>query len=160
MEWVIWLAVLFMIGSTVTNVRTKNQVTRALSGSSLPVPTKGLEAAQKPKTDGHSLVRTWIVSTKDGSVNAGWRWRCACGVWGLAADTKSRYNVTDKTTAYSLGTEKSAIEVFKEHALQYSEVNTDFYKAKFEKEQADFAEYRRLCYCKETNHDLLNWKDK
>lgn len=155
MEWVIWIAVLFMIGSTVTSVRTKNQIGRMLGGKSDEHQSKAIEAAPK---DGHTLVRTWIVSTKDGNINAGWRWRCSCGVWGLTTDTQNRYNSKDSTTSYSLGTEKQAIIGFKEHARQYREANTDTYKEKFEKEQADFAEYRKLCYCKETNHDLLKWR--
>lgn len=155
MEWLIWVAVLLMVGSSVSNVRTKNQIKRVLTGSPLP-SSKVVEAPKRH--DGHNLVRTWIVPTAEGKVNAGWRWKCSCGVWGAATDISNRYNPKDKTTSYSLGTEKTAITGFKDHAKQYVEVNSDFYKAKFEKEQADFAEYRKLCYCKETNHDLLKWK--
>ncbi len=154
MEWVIWIAVLFMIGSTVGNVRTKNQIGRMLGSKPAEHQPKAIEAATK---DGHTLVRTWIVSTKDGKIDAGWRWKCSCGVWGLASGAYSR-SKGNGFTEYELGTEKQAIAGFKDHATLYREVNTDFYKAKFEKVEAEFAEYRKLCYCKETNHDLLKWK--
>lgn len=157
MEWIIWLAVLFMVGSTAVNVRTKSQITRALEGKP-EVIDKMLEAPLN--TPKHRLARTWIVSTREGQVNAGWRWKCYCGVWGVASDTKSRFNPTDNTTAYSIGTEKTAIEGFKAHAEQYQEVSRNVYKELYEKEQADFAEYRKLCYCKDANDALLPWKDK
>jgi len=158
MDWIIWLAVLIMVGSTVGNIRTKNQITRALSGGSQSASLKAIEPTKK--SDGHTLTRTWIVPTAEGKLHAGWRWKCSCGVWGNATDSAHRFNAKDGTTAYSLGTEKVAIAGFKEHAKQYVEVNSDFYKEKFEKEQADFAEYRKLCYCKDANDALIPWKDK
>lgn len=158
MDWLIWVAVLIIVGSSVSNVRTKNQIKRALGASPQSAPVKAIEATRK--SDGHNLVRTWIVSTSDGKINAGWRWKCSCGVWGVATDTTNRYNVRDKTTSYSLGTEKVAITGFKEHAKQYVEVNSDFYKDKLASLEAEFAEYRKLCYCKDANDALIPWKDK
>lgn len=155
MEWIIWLAVIIMVGSTVTNIRTKSKITRALEGK----PQQTLDKMIESPKPAHSLMRTWIVATQEGSIAAGWRWKCHCGVWGVASDTKNIYNPENSTVKRSIGTEKSAIDCFKEHASQYTEVNTDYYKDKFEQEQADFAEYRRLCYCKESNHDLFKWKD-
>ncbi len=150
MEWVIWIAVLFMVGAAVTTVRTNNKITRALGGNPKTEQVKAIEA---PKPT-HGLARTWIVSTRDTAIPAGWRWKCHCGVWGVADNA----HITNGR--YDLGTEAEAIKGFKTHAHQYNEVNTDFYKAKFEKEQADFAEYRRLCYCKDANDVLIPWKDK
>jgi len=155
MEWVIWIAVLFMVGSSVVNVRTKNQIKRAIGGSPKAAPVKELEA---PK-DEHRLVRTWIVSTRDGRIDAGWRWKCSCGVWGLASGAYSKAK-GGGFTEYELGTEKQAISGFKDHATLYRDANSDHYKDKFTSLEADFAEYRKLCYCKETNDALIPWKDQ
>jgi hypothetical protein len=106
---------------------------------------------QNPQPE-HRLLRTWIVSSRESAIPAGWRWKCHCGVWGVAE------NACIVNGKYDLGTEEEAINGFKNHAHQYNEVNVDFYRQKFEQEQADFAEYREKCYCKESNDDLLKWK--
>lgn len=155
MEWIIMMAVLAVAGLSVVNIRTKNQIGRMLENN--PVQTaKALEAAPK---SGHTLVRTWIVPTKDGRIDAGWRWRCSCGVWGVASGAYSKHIARTNTTEYELGTEKQAITGFKDHATMYREVNDDTFRTKFEELQAEFAEYRNKCYCKETNNDLIKWKD-
>lgn len=154
MEWIIGIAVLFMIGSSILSIRTKNQIGRMLGSSPVEKP-KVLEAA--PKAD-HTLVRTWIASTKDGRIDAGWRWRCSCGVWGLASGAYSTLQANG-FVKYGLGTEKQAIAGFKDHADLYKEANSDYYKGLYEREQAEFAQYRDKCYCKETNSDLIKWKD-
>lgn len=155
MEFIVWIAVLFMVGSAVANVRTKNQIGRMLTGTKTSAAPKALEA---PK-DEHRLVRTWIVSTRDGRIDAGWRWKCSCGVWGLASGAYSKAK-GGGFTEYELGTEKQAISGFKDHATLYREANSDFHKERADKLETEFAEYRKACYCKETNHELIPWKDK
>jgi hypothetical protein len=150
---ILLIGLMVTLGLTNILVLRKASSPRALTAST---PVKALEGPTVPP---HSLTRTWIVSTQEGKIGAGWRWKCSCGVWGVSSDSHNRYNPKDQTTAYSLGTEKSAIAVFKEHARQYNEVNTDYYKEKFEKEQAEFAEYRKLCYCKDANDALLPWRN-
>lgn len=155
MEFIVWIAVLFMIGSSVVNVRTKNQIGRMINGTKTAAAPMALEA---PK-DEHRLVRTWIVSTRDGRIDAGWRWKCSCGVWGLASGAFSR-SKGNGFTEYELGTEKQAISGFKDHATLYRDANSDFHKERADKLEAEFAEYRRLCYCKDANDALIPWKDK
>lgn len=150
-----WIAVLFMVGSSILTIRTKNQIGRMLTGTKTAAAPKALEA---PKDD-HQLVRTWIVPTKDGRIDAGWRWKCSCGVWGLASGAYSKAK-GGGFTEYELGTEKQAIAGFKDHATLYREVNTNHYKAKFDSLEAEFAQYRKLCYCKDANDALTPWKDK
>lgn len=151
MEWIIWLAVLIMVGSTAVNIHTKSQITRAIEGKP-EVIDKMLESPLP--TPKHRLARTWIVSTRENHIPAGWRWKCYCGVWGVAEDANGKSGYQD------LGTEEKAIKGFKNHAHQYQEVNRNVYKELYEKEQAEFAEYRRLCYCKDANDALIPWKDK
>jgi hypothetical protein len=146
MEWIIWLAVIFMVGTTIVNVRTKSQITRAIESK----PELLDKMIEEPKAK-HRLARTWIVPTPEGRIPAGWRWKCSCTVWGVAEDASIGYG--------ELGTEDKAIEGFKSHAKKYLEVNTDFYKNKYERSEAEFAEYRRLCYCKDANDALAPWKD-
>lgn len=151
------LLLLILMGMVATSTFVTVYRTKTHKAVTASHAVKAIEAPTAPP---HSLVRTWIVPTQENRINAGWRWKCSCGVWGLASDTSNRYNSKDETTAYSIGTEKSAITGFKDHALQYNEVNTDFYKEKYEQEKADFAKYRELCYCKDANDALILWKDK
>lgn len=155
MEFIIWIAVLFMIGSSVVNVRTKNQIGRMLTGTKTAAAPMELES---PK-DEHRLVRTWIVATRDGRIDAGWRWKCSCGVWGLASGAYSTAK-GGGFTEYELGTEKQAITGFKDHATLYREANSDIHKERADKLEAEFAQYRKLCYCKDANDALMPWKDK
>lgn len=155
MDWIIWVAIIIMGGLTIGNMKIRSQITRAIEGK----PTVLEKMLEEPKP-AHRLMRTWIVTTQEGKLFAGWRWKCSCGVWGTASDAFSRFDSTSRTTKYSMGTEKQAIAGFKEHSAQYSEVNTDFYKEKFEQVSAEFAEYRSLCYCKDANDALLPWRNK
>lgn len=155
MEFIIWIAVLFMVGSSVVNVRTKNQMGRMLTGTKAAEAPKALEASK----DEHRLVRTWIVATRDGRIDAGWRWKCSCGVWGLASGAYSTAK-GGGFTEYELGTEKQAITGFKDHATLYREANSDIHKERADKLEAEFAQYRKLCYCKDANDALMPWKDK
>lgn len=147
MDWIIWIAALIMIGSTITNIRIRSQITRALEGK----PTTLAKMIEEPKP-AHRLIRTWIVSSQEGNLPPGWRWKCSCAVWGIAEDVKRTGN------SYVLGSESRAIEGFKDHAKMYGAVNGDVYKQKWEQTENEFAEYRKLCYCKETNDSLLPWK--
>lgn len=151
----IGILVLALLGQIASNVSTKKKVTQALE--SRPEALANMLEAPKPS---HRLVRTWIVSTQEGRISAGWRWKCACGVWGVADNATHSFNRKDNTNSYDLGTEKEAINGFKTHAKQYLEVNTDYYKDLYEKTEADFAAYRHACYCKDANPDLIHWKDK
>ena len=150
MEWIIWIAVMFMVGTTVVNVRTKSQITRAIDGKPTVELNKMLE---EPKLPTHRLVRTWIVSSRENAIPAGWRWKCSCSVWGVAD------NASITNGKYDLGTEEVAIAGFTGHAKRYQEANRNIYKEKFEQASAEFAEYRRLCYCKDANDALAPWKD-
>jgi hypothetical protein len=143
-----------MISFALTNIFVLRRASSSRALTASPA-AKAIESSPAA----HSLVRTWIVSTKDGYILAGWRWKCSCGVWGTCDDAMDKYNSKDRTTSFSIGTEKAAIRVYKEHARQYSEVSTDYYKSMFEKEQSEFAEYRKLCYCKDANDALLPWRN-
>lgn len=148
MEFILVLLIITVVGSTLVTVRERSKITRALTNPVQPMK----ELMDTPKT-AHRLTRTWIVSTRDGNIPAGWRWRCHCGVWGVAT------NAYQTPTDAHLGSEAAAIEGYKVHAKSYHEVSVDRYKEQFEAVTAEFAEYRQKCYCKESNDDLLKWRN-
>jgi hypothetical protein len=148
MEWIIFIVLgLFIVGQTVSNMNTRKRITQALE--SRPESLSKMLDSPKPEIK-HRLSRTWIVSSREVSIPAGWRWKCSCGVWGVSED--ARMNT-------SLGTEETAIAGWEKHSAKYLEANHNEYKELYEKEQAEFAEYRRLCYCKDANDALAKWKD-
>jgi hypothetical protein len=148
MDFVIWIAVCFMIASAVSTARTKSQIARMIEGK--PVELNKMIESPKPQ-EKHRLIRTWIVSSRDMSIPAGWRWKCACTVWGVAPDA---------VMGQSLGSEEAAIEGWKKHAEAYLEANRNEYKELFIQEQTDFADYRSKCYCKDANDELIQWRNK
>lgn len=94
----------------------------------------------------HALVRTWIGEDPAGLSVDGWRWKCSCGSEGVAGDATNRA---------SLGTEDNAIQRYKSHAKNFTDANRNVWKELYLKKEAEFAEYRNKCYCKETNNDLI-----
>jgi hypothetical protein len=154
MEILLILLTIVVLGSTAVTLRERSKITKALAAA--PTPIREVMDTPKPH---HQLSRTWIVATKSGHMPAGWRWRCRCGAEGIASNSYSRED-KDGMIAYSLGTEESAVTGFKAHARLHKEASTDVYKDKFEALTEEFAQYRDKCYCKETNLDLLPWKDQ
>ncbi len=116
-------------------------------------------AAPKKKGTGHRLVKTYIGSGD--SWIEGWRFLCSCGAKGCASNMEAAtYSRTGK-----LGSEASAIEKFKIHRDAFLAANGDDDEehgdtAKLRKLEAEFAEWRKVCYCKDTNDDLLLLKHR
>lgn len=94
----------------------------------------------------HSLVKTWLGNAGDSTgAIAGWRWKCSCGVIGSCS------NAT-KTT---LGTETNAVALFGIHRKLYKEANGNEWKDKHDALLARFEDYKKKCYCKDSNNDLI-----
>ena len=93
----------------------------------------------------HVLAKTWMEPDPTDRAYAGWRWKCKCGVQGVATNCKKGI----------LGSEANAIERFKDHAEGYREANFDAQQAAYDNLAAEYKLYREKCYCKETNNDLI-----
>lgn len=124
-----------------------------------PVPQKAVSA---PTVSAHRLVNTYVAtgSTKDEWVE-GWRFLCSCGARGTAANTVQQVN----GKGGKLGTEASAIDKFILHRDKFLQANGDDATehedtAKLRKLEAEFAEWRNACFCKDTNDDLILLKHR
>jgi len=122
-------------------------------------PAKAISASQ---TSSHRLVKTYIArgANSDHWID-GWRFLCSCGAkgasTGLKAATYSEFG--------SMGTESGAVGKFKTHRDLYLEVNgsgdTEHEDTvKLKKLEAEFAEWRNACFCKDTNDDLILLKHR
>jgi hypothetical protein len=116
-----------------------------------PTPAKAI-------SNQHRLVKTYISDT-DNWIK-GWRFLCSCGARGCSS------NLVQATAikSGSMGSEASAIEKFKVHRDNFIGVNGDEQEhedtAKLRKLEEEFALWRKLCYCKDTNDDLLLLKHR
>lgn len=115
--------------------------------------------AAPAKASAHRLVKTYIGSGD--SWIEGWRFLCSCGAKGCASNMEAAtYSKNGK-----LGSEASAIAKFKIHRDAYIDANGDDDSehedtVKLRKLEEEFALWRKLCYCKDTNDDLLLLKHR
>lgn len=119
-------------------------------------------AAIKPSKSvntSHRLVKTYLA-TNDDWVD-GWRFLCSCGAKGTASNTKpATYSVRG-----SYGSEASAVEKFKAHRDNFLDANGGDEQdhedtVALRKLEAEFAEWRKACYCMDTNDDLILLKHR
>ena len=111
-------------------------------------------AISAPKSSGHRLVKTYI--SRDDQWIDGWRFQCSCGAKGASDGLKQAKTGVSGT----MGTEVGAVEKFKKHRDAYLDANGDDEQehedtAKLHKLEAEFAQWRKACYCKDTNDDLI-----
>lgn len=136
-----------LIWLTVSTVRSKRQP--ALPQAPAPAPITA-----RPQT--HRLLRTYISRGEpDDPWIDGWRFRCSCGATGVSEGLVQAKN----GTGGMMGTEIGAIEKFKIHRDAYIDVNGADEEhpdtIKLQKLEAEFEQWRKACYCKDTNDDLL-----
>ena len=116
----------------------------------------------KPTVAAHRLVKTYVAHgvTKDEWIE-GWRFLCSCGARGTAANTVQQVN----GKGGKLGTEASAVDKFMIHRDKFIQANGDDSMehedtAKLRKLEEEFAQWRKACYCKDTNDDLILLKHR
>ncbi len=123
-----------------------------------PSPSKAIGSVS-----GHKLVKTYVSHNESGDPWIdGWRFKCSCGAKGPA---NNLVQATAYGTGGKLGTETSAIDKFKLHRDAYLDANGDDFAehedtTKLRKLEEEFAEWRKACYCKDTNDDLLLLKHR
>lgn len=98
----------------------------------------------------HRLVRTWIEPEPDDSGWPGWRFLCTCGTQGMAT------NCADGV----FGSEQNVVKQFSDHAALYAAVDEDGWKHKHDLLRDQFAWYVKTCYCKDSNDELIVWRNK
>lgn len=95
---------------------------------------------------GHTLIRVWDNRTCERE-RQGWWFECSCG----------QIRASDSTNSKSFGSEERAVASYKSHAKLHVDIgpSVNVYKDLYEKEKARFAEYKKLCYCKDANDDII-----
>jgi hypothetical protein len=98
----------------------------------------------------HRLVRTWIEPNPVDEGWPGWRFQCTCGTVGMATNLKQGV----------FGSEENAVKQFVSHTALYASVDEDGWKNRYDQLQTQFEWYVQKCYCRHTNDELIEWRDK
>ncbi|UDL16612.1 hypothetical protein SEA_ATUIN_218 [Arthrobacter phage Atuin] len=142
MEIVSWLTLgLVLVTLISVNSKKKPEASKAIEAPVVKTVVVNGSLGQ------HVLKRTWIGD--EGLSVKGWRWECSCGTIGASG------NADGKT---SLGSEENAIDRFKAHAKGFREANKDLMQEKYNLLEKEFADYRKACYCKDANDDLIKYR--
>jgi hypothetical protein len=140
MEYVLLIGMFLILFKLYKPVTVPRQVSSASAKLSI----------ESPALSGHTLIRVWNrddVSHR----KRGWWYECSCG----------RQQPGSAVDEWTRGSEADALKTFKKHAGLYQEFTIEAVnplKVELEKERKTFAEYRKKCYCKETNDDLILMK--
>lgn len=136
---------------------------RTLTKKSKPAIAAPAKAVSAPTVAAHRLVKTYVsYQSSDGDPWIdGWRFLCSCGVKGPATGLVQQMN----GKGGKLGNESGAIDKFMMHRDKYLEANGSDEQEhedtiKLRKLETEFAEWRKACFCKDTNDDLLVLKHR
>lgn len=146
-----------LFGGIVVISRKLNKLTQP--AVTAPAPAK---AVTTPKVAGHRLIKTYVARGNNGDHWIdGWRFLCSCGAKGASQGLKA----STTTTNGSMGSESGAVDKFRIHRDLYLSVNgTDDAEHRdtiaLRKLETEFAEWRKACYCKDTNDDLILLKHR